>query len=173
MSKKFIAALCVLTLMLSISAAALGTGARAGGSGAAVSSDNAAALSQLKTDLEQARQNTLQSRIQTTENSRLREQCRVQISEIQDEETDLSEETLGELQQLRAQLQTLYDDLAATKGEVRSHMLQFRAGRLSKDYDGMQEEIESVLQTQQTRLELKEQINQTLQQMVGLLTPAD
>lgn len=173
MSKKIIAALCALTLMFTISAAAAGSGAQSGGSGqnAAGSSDNAQVLSQLRNSLEQIRQNSLQSRIQTTQNSELREQCRVLIGDIQDQGGTVSEETLGELQQLRTQLQTLYEDLAATQGQIREPMLQFRMGRLNKDYTGMQDDLDCVLATQQTRLQLKQQINEKLQQMVDLLSP--
>jgi hypothetical protein len=175
MYKKLIAALCALTLMFTLSAAAAGGGTQAGGTSQNGSggSDSTATLSQLRNSMQQIRQNSLQSQIQTATNSELREQCRLLIGDLQAQNGTLSEEALGELVQLRAQVQALYNDLAATQGEIRQSMLQYRSGRLDRDYPGMQEDLDCVLATQQTRLQLKEQINEKLQQMVNLLTPAE
>ncbi len=168
MSKKIIAVLCALTLMLTVSAGAVGTGAKSGEK-AAAAAENSETISEIKTLLAQVRENSLQLRLLSTKNSDLRQECREKIRAIKDGSGTVSEDTLSQLKELLDKTQTVYGQLAETTGDVREQMLEYRLNKMDKDYDSMLSNLQSVLQVQETRMELKTQLNDLLQQMADLL----
>lgn len=168
MLKKITAALCALTLLFAIPASAVGTGVRSGEKAAAVS-ENSETISEIKTLLAQVRENSLQIRLLSAENSDLRQECREKIRAIKDQGGTISEETLSQLKELLDQTQTVYGQLAETTGDVREQMLEFRLNKMDKEYDAMLANLQSILQVQETRMELKTQLDDLLQQMVDML----
>lgn len=170
MTKKFVTALCALTLVFTVSASAYNGEGQNRMEKMAARAENAETIAQIRDLAAQIRENNLELRLQTSENRQLRQDCRARIQELkQQEDLQLPQETLDQLRQLQAQVQELYGRLEDTQGDIREQMLTFRLGRLDQDYDAMLGNLQSVLGTQETRMELKDQISGLLQQMVDLL----
>lgn len=125
---------------------------------------------QLAAGLREVRQNHLQIKEISVKNAELRISLRTQIKELKENGISLPDETLAQLEAMQAELQTLRTEAGKTLGDVRALSLAFRSCRVGDDFDGMTENLDSIVSTQASRIDVMGQINTILDEMNTLLS---
>ena len=172
--KKFMVFIIAAALLAALSIPAFAAAAP-GGEAAADSDFAGSALTkeqrqQLAAGLREVRQNHLQIKEISLKNAELRISLRTQIKELKENGISLPDETLAQLEAMQAELQTLRAKAGETLGDVRALSLAFRSSRLSDDFDGMTQKLDSIISTQAPRIDLMGQINAVLDEMNTLLS---
>ena len=177
MIRKTAAVICAAALVFTFSTSALAEGSGNGGndsSGGTVQASGSeqaqgsGSVSQVRGQMSQVRENNIQVRLQNIENTELREQLRSMLCQIDQSGEPLPEQTLNQLTALQEQLRAQQRLLAGTLGDIEDAMHAFRTSRLNRNYGEMSQDMETVMQVQQNRLQIKEQINAILRQMIDL-----
>ena len=130
----------------------------------------AAALKTRRTEVEklrnQIRQNQLRNEKIHLDNQALRLELRTLLAENRDELTPAER---AELKNMRQQIQTLTEQLAATKGQIREILATIKPLIEQRDWDAVKAALESVLAIQEARMDKLEQINDLLKDAVKLV----
>lgn len=172
--KKITAFIIAAALLTALSIPAFASAAP-GGQAAAESGFTGSGLTkeqrqQLAAQLRAVRQNHLQIKEISLQNTELRISLRLRVKELKESGVSLPEDTLTQLEELQAELQTLRTEAGETLGDVRALSLAFRSSRLSDDYDGMTENLNAIVSTQASRIDVTEHINAVLDEMNTLLS---
>ena len=103
----------------------------------------------------------------TQENKALGLQVKTGLKAVKDgTKTPTSPERIAEL---IPQLKAIRDSIKATEGQVREHMQSARASIAAKDFTAAKASIDEAIKVEESRIALKQQVNATLKELVGLL----
>ncbi|MPM18346.1 hypothetical protein SDC9_64755 [bioreactor metagenome] len=165
-----IAAALLAALTIPAFAAAAPGGQTSADSGFAGSTLTKEERQQLAAQLRVVRQNHLEIKETSATNAQLRISLRTRIKELKESGESLPDETAAQLKKLQAQLQALRTEAGETLGDVRALSLAFRSCRLNDDFDGMTENLDTIVSTQASRIDVMGQMNTVLDEMNTLLS---
>lgn len=172
--KKFTAFIIAAALLAALTIPAYASAAP-GGEAAAESGFTGGALTkeerqQLAAGLREVRQNHLQIKEISLKNAELRMTLRTMVKELKESGKSLPDETAAQLRELQTELQTLRTEAGETLGDVRALSLAFRSCRADDDFDGMTGNLDSIVSTQASRIDVMGQMNDVLDEMNTLLS---
>lgn len=174
--KKIVALILTLVVVFAVSAVAFadepaatkGNGVKAGQAADRLQEARSVAQ-QFKPQLDRIKENRQTIKSQEQEIRKLTQEIRNKIREMAKNGNSPDDETIAKLEDMLNQLNSHKQELAGTLGKIRTEQLKMIQNRREKNWDAVEENLNNIIEIQNTRIESQKQIIEDLNAALELL----